>query len=84
MKTRLELCQTTDSHSLLEDFTTMSESLSNTKRRYIENWRLSVCKHMESGTICRVTISEMTPEPSGFISSYIKLSKEHEKATVSV
>lgn len=58
----------------------MSELLSNTKKKYIENWRQSVCQHMESGTICRVTISEMTPEPGGYITSYIKPSKEHEKA----
>lgn len=60
----------------------MSEMLSNSKRKYIESWRQSVCEHMESGTICRITISEMTPEPSGYI-SYIKPSIEHVKAMVS-
>lgn len=61
----------------------MSELLSNSKRKYIENWRQSVCQHMESGTICKVTISEMTPEPAGYIGGYIKPSNEHVKAMAS-
>lgn len=61
----------------------MSELLSSSKRKYIENWRQSVCQHMESGTICKVTISEMTPEPAGYIGGYIKPSNEHVKAMAS-
>ena len=84
MRPWLDISNKTDSQTLLEDIVAMSELLSNTKKRYIENWRQSVCQHMESGTICRVTISEMTPEPCGYITSYIKPSKEHEKAMVSM
>ena len=77
-----DLCDTTDHQNLQQDIETMSELLSTTKKKYIENWRQTVCQHMESGTICKVTISEMTPEPGGYITSYIKPSKEHEKAMV--
>ena len=61
----------------------MSELLSNSKRKYIENWRQSVYQYMENGTMCKVTVSEMTPEPPGYTNGYIKPSVEHVKAMVS-
>ena len=64
--------------------TDMAELLSNSKRKYIENWMQNVCHYMENGTICKVTISEMTPEPTGYMSGRIRPSNEHVKAMVSI
>ncbi|KAH3817147.1 uncharacterized protein LOC127880987 [Dreissena polymorpha] len=43
---------------------TMFDTLTSSKRRYIETWRQSVSAFMETGNICKVTIGDVTPEPT--------------------